>query len=143
MIASILPRERSCAREREMGSLKDAGKGGPCSSCQTRVMDTSHCGKLTNTPWRPSDNTRVRMRACNLHADLVHVHVSVLSPTRDKHERVYAGSLPRERNEMKRLHHRAVPVQRSIPHFLASNHCSILRSAHAGACVTDAGPTSK
>lgn len=25
-------------------------------------------------------NTRVRMRACNLHADLVHVHVSVLSP---------------------------------------------------------------
>lgn len=26
-----------------------------CSSCQTRVMDTSSCGKLTNTPWRPSD----------------------------------------------------------------------------------------
>jgi len=102
-------------------------------------MDTSHCGKLTNTPWRPSDEharphaslqftcrprTRTRKRAL---------------PTRDKHERIYGGSLPRERNEMKRLYHRAVLVQRSIPSalslFPASNHCSILRSAHAGACV--------
>lgn len=118
MIASASPREivrssRTRERERETGTLKGAEEGGPCSSCQTRVMDISHCGKLTNTPWRPSDEharphtslqftcrARTRKRAL---------------PTRDKHERVYAGSLPRERNEMKRLYHRATLVQRSIP----------------------------
>lgn len=79
-------------------------------------MDTSHCGKLTNTPWRPSDarvwirarihaSRRVRAHAISMLKARVHVHAR--APTRDKHERVYVGSLLRKRNEMKRPFQRA------------------------------------
>lgn len=116
--ASVSPREivrRSRTRERESGTLKGAEEGGPCSSCQTRVMDISHCGKLTNTPWRPSDEHARPHTSLQFTCRARRTCKRAL-PTRDKHERVYAGSLPRERNEMERLHHRVVRwVQRSIP----------------------------
>lgn len=41
---------------------------------------------------------------CDFHAKSSHTYVP---PTRDKHERVYVGSLLRKRNEMKRPFHRA------------------------------------
>lgn len=110
-------------RDRVTRALKGV-RGGSCSSCQTRVMDTSHCGKLTNTPWRPSDtrtHTRVppsRTSLCDFHAESSHTYVHARAPTHDKHERVYVGSLLRKRNEMKRPFHRVAAdpsLSRSFP----------------------------
>lgn len=75
-------------------------------------MDTSHCGKPTNTSWRPSDTCAharafsslrsARTPRCALAHVHPHVSVSPFSAPRDKHERIYIGSLLRKRNEMKR-----------------------------------------
>lgn len=116
-------------------------------------MDTSHCGKLTSTPWRPSD-ARVRIYAhaharpsrtspCDFQAESSHTHTHV-PPTRDKHERVYVGSLPRKRNEMKRppfYRATAGPAASLLLPQLPSTRFHSFSRAYPRACV--AGPTNK
>lgn len=155
MFASGSPRE-IVAEKNERGRETWGGfkgrEGRSCSSCQTRVMDTSHCGKLTNTPWRPSDarvygyaHPYARPSAISM-LKSSHTYVHARAPTRDKHERVYVGSLLRKRNEMKRS---LLPL-RCWSSGIAPSPTASLRRFHSSsrafprACVADAaGSTNK
>jgi len=99
-------RSREGKRETERGG-KRALKGaeGPCSSCQTRVMDISHCGKATNTPWRHSD---VRAHTDTLTQTHVPPPPSPLPSPLAINTSAFTSVASRvNATEMKRPHHRA------------------------------------